>query len=294
MSSKLANSLDEVTRLLGGSSPPIIPDVLDGDTRITGRWYNPPFEGNVPALNEHCVVAHVGGCSKSRVRIDGKVSSALMVPGTISFVPRGEESWRSSSEIMEVTNIYLGARRLQSCADEFSGGRQPELYDRVGHDDPHLFSLMTMLAREVESKDVSSRLFIEHVIDLICLQLLRRHSIRFMTVPKPPRGLARWQISRVTSYVQENLATDIGLLELSNIVGLSRFHFCGAFKAATGFTPYQWVLQQRMHRARKLLADTELRIVDVALAVGFESPSAFAAGFRRVVGMTPREFRARH
>jgi AraC family transcriptional regulator len=294
MSAKLANSLDEVTRLLGGSSPPVIPDVLDGDTRITGRWYNPPFEGHVPPLNDHCIVAHMGGCSKSCVRLDGNVSRAIMVPGTISFVPRGEESWRSSSEIMEVTNVYLGAQRLQSCADEYAGGQQPELYDRVGHDDPHLFSLMTMLNREVEARDATSRLFIEHIIDLVCLQLLRRHSVRFVAMPKPTSGLARWQVARVTAYVQEHLASDIGLVELSNLVGLSRFHFCGAFKAATGHTPYQWVLHQRMRRARKLLADPALRIVDVALAVGYESPSAFSAGFRRIVGMTPREFRVRH
>lgn len=294
MSSQFANSIDEVTRLLKGSPPPIIPDALDGDTRITGRWYNPPFEGNVPALNEHCLVAHVSGCSKSRVRIDGKASSSVMAPGTISFVPRGEESWRSSSEIMEVTNIYLGAQRLQSCADEFAQGRRPELFDRVGHDDPHLFSLMMMLTREIESRDSTSKLFIEHVIDLICMQLLRRHSVRLVEIPTPRSGLARWQVARVTSYVQENLATNIALLELANLVGLSRFHFCSAFKAATGYTPYQWVLHQRMSRAQKLLEEPFLRIVDVALAVGYESPSAFAAGFRRIVGMTPREFRARH
>lgn len=294
MSSHFANSVDEVTRLLKGSPPPVLPDVLDGDTRITGRWYNPPFEGNVPALNEHCVVAHVSGCSKSRVRIEGKTSNSVMAPGTISFVPRGEESWRSSSEIMEVTNIYLGAQRLQSCADEFAQGRQPELFDRVGHDDPHLFSLMMMLTREVESRDATSKLFIEHVIDLICMQLLRRHSVRLVKIPTPHGGLARWQVARVTSYVQENLASNIALIELANLVGLSRFHFCGAFKAATGYTPYQWVLHQRVRRARKLLAEPFLRIVDVAVAVGYESPSAFAAGFRRIVGMTPREFRARH
>jgi AraC family transcriptional regulator len=83
----LANTYDEVTRLLGGVAPPLVPDVFSGDTRLTGCWNNPPFDGYVPALNEHCLVQHVAGISNSWVKTDGKPSTARMVPGTSSLVP---------------------------------------------------------------------------------------------------------------------------------------------------------------------------------------------------------------
>jgi AraC-like DNA-binding protein len=290
-SRRLANSYDEVTRLLGGTPPPIIPDVWEGNTRLTGRWRNPPFDGHVPGLNEHCIVCHVGGVSQSWVRIDGRVTTAAMVPGTLSFVPRGQDSWRRSSRPMEVTNVYLGDERLQSCADQVTHGRRPELIDRVGFSDPKLLAIMTLLGDEAASGEPTPRLFMEHLIDLLCVQLLRLHVSPASFQSAPRRGLAAWQVKRVTSYMRENVHQDIGLEELAALVGLSRFHFCTAFRLATGRTPYESLTWHRMDRARKLLAEPALRIIDVALAVGYQTPSAFAASFRRAVGVSPTEFR---
>jgi len=106
-------------------------------------------------------------------------------------------------------------------------------------------------------------------------------------------GLARWQTARVTSYMTDSLDREIRLAELAALVGLSRFHFCSAFRVATGRSPHAWLTEARMRRARALLADRQFPITQVALAVGFQTPSAFAASFRRVVGMSPSEYRRR-
>lgn len=105
------------------------------------------------------------------------------------------------------------------------------------------------------------------------------------------RGLAPWQLKRVTAFVGERIAQDIAVEELAALVNLSRFHFCKAFKRATGSTPQQWLTSQRMLRARELLADTDASISLVALSVGYRTPSAFSAVFRREVGRTPSEYR---
>ena len=93
--------------------------------------------------------------------------------------------------------------------------------------------------------------------------------------------------------MRERLEQEIGLNELAALVNLSRFHFCTAFRMATGRTPHEWLTHQRIARARELLADPALRITDIALSVGYETPSAFAASFRKVAGVTPTEFRRR-
>ena len=114
-----------------------------------------------------------------------------------------------------------------------------------------------------------SHMFIEQLLDLVCLQLLRSHSATSMPIsPRPRRGLAGWQIKRVTTYMRENFAENIRLQELADLVNLSRFHFCTAFRMATGHTPHEWLTRQRIAYAKKLLKGGKLRITDIALVVG--------------------------
>lgn len=105
------------------------------------------------------------------------------------------------------------------------------------------------------------------------------------------RGLANWQVRRVTTYMSERLDQDVCLQELARLINLSRFHFCTAFRLATGETPREWLIARRIERACKLLAQPSMTITKVGLAVGYATPSAFAASFHKRTGMTPSEFR---
>lgn len=109
----------------------------------------------------------------------------------------------------------------------------------------------------------------------------------------PERGAPQVQLKRVTDFMSMHLAQEIRLTELAALAGLSRFHFCSAFRVATGKSPHTWLTELRMRRARELLADPSIPITHVALSVGFQTSSAFAASFRRAVGMTPSEYRRR-
>jgi AraC family transcriptional regulator len=60
---------------------------------------------------------------------------------------------------------------------------------------------------------------------------------------------------------------------------------------ATGHTPHEWLTVQRIQRAKALLANPQLPITEIALTVGYQTPSAFAATFRKIAGVTPTEFR---
>ena len=142
------------------------------------------------------------------------------------------------------------------------------------------------------SRSSPRSLFVEQALDLLCTHLHARPFLAGQsTMPVARRGLLAWQVRRVTAYMRERLDQDIGLDELAAQVNLSRFHFCTAFRLATGHTPYEWLTSLRIERARQLLADPRLRVTDIALAVGYKTPSAFAASFRKVAGVTPTEFR---
>ncbi len=91
----------------------------------------------------------------------------------------------------------------------------------------------------------------------------------------------------------ERASESLTLDELAGVIHLSRFHFCTAFRLATGKPPHEWLVIQRIDMARKLLEDRVLNITEVGLAVGYGTPSAFTAAFRKIVGCTPTDFRRR-
>lgn len=72
---------------------------------------------------------------------------------------------------------------------------------------------------------------------------------------------------------------------------MNPFHFVRTFKQATGYAPHQYIVNRRVERARRLLAETELPVAQVALSVGFQNQSHFTKVFRRATGATPRTFR---
>jgi AraC family transcriptional regulator len=104
-------------------------------------------------------------------------------------------------------------------------------------------------------------------------------------------GLAKWQVRRVTAYMSERLDQEVCLQELAGLVKLSRFHFCTSFRLATGQTPLEWLIARRIECACRLLAQPAISITKVGLAVGYATPSAFAASFHKRIGMTPSQFR---
>ena len=172
-------------------------------------------------------------------------------------------------------------------------GKRVELLDRVGFEDPAAARIMELLSGEADIGEPSARLFVEQAIDLLCIQLLRKHTALSIPVTRLPAGLAPWQVKRVTAYMLERASESLTLDELAGVIHLSRFHFCTAFRLATGKTPHEWLVIKRIDMARKLLEDRVLSITEVGLAVGYGTPSAFTAAFRKIVGCTPTDFRRR-
>jgi AraC family transcriptional regulator len=103
-------------------------------------------------------------------------------------------------------------------------------------------------------------------------------------------GLSPTQLKRVTDYINDHLAQELSLEELAAIAQLSPYHFCRSFKRSIGFTPHQYVIRQRVERAKLLLKDGKMGIVEVAIACGFTHQSHLNRHFKRLTGVTPKKF----
>ncbi len=104
-------------------------------------------------------------------------------------------------------------------------------------------------------------------------------------------GLSLRQLSRLKDHVETRLSQPLPNTELAQLVQLSPFHFSRAFRNSMGAAPATWIRMRRLSVAQKLLADPKRSIIDVAAAVGYESPSRFATAFRGFTGLTPSAWR---
>lgn len=273
-------------------SPALSDLALRGETLLTQRWRHGGLHDYLPAMESHVVMTFYGQARGLSLKSGGRRVFSKTRPGSITLIPSGQDgSWDIDGEI-EVSHVYLPQSRMGDCVQQLTGGKSFDLLTRVGFEDPVAARILDMLSREASFPDPSSTLFVEQAVDLLCLQLVRGHS-SFMALPEPAlaRGLAEWQVKKVTDYMREHLSEEIGLDELAGLLHLSRFYFCTAFRLATGKTPHESLRQLRIDLARKLLEDDYLSVTDIGLAVGYGTPSAFAAAFRKLVGATPTDYR---
>jgi len=284
--------------LILDNPPLLVPDDLGGGTRLTQRWEHGAVHDRLASMPDHVIMTYYGNAGDHEIVMSAGAGDRQNItsrtrPGTITIIPSGHEARWDIAGSIEVSHIYLTQARFQDCTDKLAEGKRVELLDRVGFEDPAAARIMELLSGEAEFGEPSARLFVEQAIDLLCIQLLRKHTVLSNPVTRPPAGLAPWQVKRVTAYMLERASESLTLDELASVIHLSRFHFCTAFRLATGKTPHEWLVIQRIDMARKLLEDRVLNITEVGLAVGYGTPSAFTAAFRKIVGCTPTDFRRR-
>lgn len=112
--------------------------------------------------------------------------------------------------------------------------------------------------------------------------------------PAPRRRcspLPTWRLKRTLAYIEANLGETVSLADLAGAAGLTRMHFAAQFRVATGLRPHEFLLRRRIERAQELLAEPSETLVDVALAVGFQTQAHFTTVFKRFVGETPHRWR---
>jgi AraC family transcriptional regulator len=105
------------------------------------------------------------------------------------------------------------------------------------------------------------------------------------------RSLTHTQLQQVSHYINAHLDRDLSLVQIARLINISPTYFASLFKHATGVSPHQYVIRQRVERAKLLLSKTDLMIADIALQVGFSSQSHLNQQFKRFTGMTPKQVR---
>lgn len=104
-------------------------------------------------------------------------------------------------------------------------------------------------------------------------------------------GLAPWQFRRACAFIDAHLCDDPSVSDLARECRLSASHFARAFRQAIGMSPHRWIMKRRIERAKELLLEGELDLVQIALACGFFDQSHFTRTFGRAEGHSPGKWR---
>jgi AraC family transcriptional regulator len=254
----------------------------------------PAFELNPPAITHHRLVLFIRPPEELDLRYEGVKRHVPPPAGSIALVPAGIPArWRSSGR-RDVLHIYLEpglVMRVAAEAFDLDAARLavPPL---DGLDLPQLRAGMWAVGAELTSGGVGGRLAAESLANVLAV-----HLIRHLLAPRrPARGrdgaLPRGRLRAVVEYVEEYLDAGLTLGQMAAVARLSAYHFARQFKAATGLPPHQYVLLRRVERAKLFLqGGTDLPLAEVAAWVGFSDQSQFSHHFKRLVGLTPGQFR---
>jgi AraC family transcriptional regulator len=167
-----------------------------------------------------------------------------------------------------------------------SGDAEPLIY----FSDQSLLRTMQKLESVIADGVDHPSIYVETLALLATLELSKLQARVLQSDDRTGR-LSKSQELLLRDFIESNLAQDINLEDLANLVQLSRFHLARRFKASFGQPPHQYVVGRRLEIAKRLLKESALSVGDVAIAAGYSAPGPFIKAFRQVVGVTPTVFR---
>ncbi|MGO4712681.1 helix-turn-helix domain-containing protein [Bradyrhizobium sp. 2TAF24] len=252
-----------------------------------------PYDGKLHALSDSLMVLHRGGPVDITYTVDGRSVERHIPRGGVFFLPAGHECDVLLHAALDSTHIYLRSDLFEDAEQPRSliGGLAPML----GEKDAVLEHLAAAIGDTITGHLPASSLFADPIARAIANRFIAlNYHQRPAEAGKHPQVLNVRQMQRVRDYVEVHLAGDIRLDALAALCGRSTEYFVRLFKATTGVSPYQYVLNLRIERAKALLADEAHSIADVALQCGFSHQEHLTRMFRRFTGVTPGRYRRSH
>src|SRR5580693_1121555 len=193
--------------------------------------------------------------------------------------------------LMATPHLQLGISDAPLMAASDGAYGEVELRPDRKFADPRVGALVAAAHAEMVAGFSSGRLFLDSIEQAMAVTLVNGYAVRHRPVQMYKGGLGPARLRRIKELVHAKIEDDLSLDEMAQSVGLSTAHFARMFRKSTHETPHQFVLRQRVERAKAMLRAPDARVLDVAVACGFKTQQHFAQVFRDVCGVSPTEYR---
>jgi AraC family transcriptional regulator len=249
-----------------------------------------------PSSDTEICVDICGNGSLVTRRATGIEDRRVASRGTIWLSPPGlqEGSVDITEALHGILHIYLSPRQfspsiLGTNLDQAAIGA---LSYESAFEDPLLAEIAQAIASELQAQTSAGGLLVEALAGSLAARLVQKHVSASSRQSFPSReGLDRRRLFRVLDYIEANLEGDLTIDRMASIACLSRYHFARSFKQAVGQSPHRYISAKRLERAKALLVQSHLSLVDIALNLSFSCQANFSRAFRRATGQTPSQYR---
>lgn len=257
------------------------------------RHISAPNELEFPGCNHHLLCVLLSDRNQQKMtRIGEQESQKPQAKGDFWICPAnmsGLWAWDSTDEsLMFVIDPFF----LSRTAEEVGAlnENKVELLSTVNTHDPQIEAIARLFEVEFNTGGLGGNLYTESLRQVLIIHLLRQYCA-FPPKMQPDVGcMPNNRLQPVLDYIHSYLDQPLHLAELAEIAGMSQYYFCRLFKQSMGVAPYQYVLGQRMEKAKELLQQRKYAIAEIALLVGCADQSRFTRHFKKYVGVTPRMF----
>ncbi|WP_250001757.1 AraC family transcriptional regulator [Actinoplanes sp. M2I2] len=250
-----------------------------------------PYRASFGSAPSHLVILHLNGPVTVRRGHLGLISSRTVPPGGLFVHPAGKDLTVELGGRLDTVHAYLTDELLRAA----HGGDPVELAEEFGSLDPLVEQLLLNLDGVMRHWEPSARTYVDHLGHALAAQLARRHSARARPPPPTPAGpragLTDRQFNAVRELVEDRLGQALPLRELAAATGLSVSQFARQFKARTGLSPHQFLIQRRVDAACQLLRCTRMPIAEVAQRCGFSHQEHLTRVLRAHLDITPAALR---
>jgi AraC family transcriptional regulator len=252
-------------------------------------YRQPPCEIPKHRSPYHIICINLGHPVTLEQCVDGSSAKASSIWGDMSFYRADlwqTFRWNRETEFLQ---LYLEPKFLQQVSAEIGQYSCLDIMPSLNSSDQLVLQIALAIKTSLEDRS-GCRLYADSMAHSLAVHLLSRCRSPLPSERKTV-GLSQKQIRQVTDYIYHHLQSDLSLLELAGCVALSPYHFARLFKQATGVTPHQYVIYQRVEKAKELLSQRELSVTEVALLCGFAHQGHLSKYFKRILGLAPTAFR---
>ena len=252
------------------------------------QHYLPPGETPEYSLEQFVITINLGQSFQVERILDRHLKTGLMFTGAVALCPMHSSQAIRWDRDANILLLNLESELLTRNAVELLDTDRFELLPHLIVQDVLIHQIGLELKAQLKTNGSDSRLYAESAATFLAVHLLHNYTTRKSSIREYEGGLPQQKLKQSIDYIQDNLAREISLNELANELGISRYYFCRLFKQSTGFSPHQYVIQQRVERAKQLLLRGEMSIADVAQVCGFAHQSHLTRHFKRLTGVTPK------
>ena len=248
-----------------------------------------PFEYKFQGDHHLLIASEHASRDDGKTCIDGlPCSMQREFSGKLTLVPAGHRfsGWQKPRVLTRVVLLYIDPKSPVVPSEvRFN---ETELKPRLFFPDRDLWETAQKLKREAETPTAPH--YAEALVTVLAHELMRMNNSLVQGECVSRGGLAAWQKRRVAAYLEEHLADEVPLLDLSAIAGLSLFHFSRAFKESFGVPPHRYHMIRRIERAKELLANPGISVTETGLKLGFSETSSFSTAFRKIAQLSPSQY----